>query len=256
MANFKFLGRVAINEGDELLVEGIDETREDGLYQLMWVDSVRNLGMRGVLSSKSGSVEGRLGQVSSLERVSIDKYFTLVLGACRPQMLKRIFEVSASFPIKKIVIVGAERAEKSYLSSRLLKPEGYLKYLKKGVEQAGIPYLPEIQVIDKFWTLGRELNFSDYSGRFVCDGRGELGIGQFARLSLGGDGLANRSGATLGGGVITESLVAVGPESGWSERELELFKAWDFTSVLLGQGILRVDVALISALSVLRMDIY
>jgi len=242
MANVKFLGKRLIIEGQEILLSGMGDYLQSTVLSLVWLDSESGRGFNASFVVKNVLDEGVYGQVFNIKEVANRKSFTVILGACRPQMLKRIMEIVPTFPIKNIVIVASENAEKSYLSSNLLKEDGYLRYLEKGVEQAGIPFLPEVQVIDKFWSLGKHIDFQSNNLRLVCDGRGEQGIGSYAG--------SNRTSPD------EDILLAIGPESGWSEKELEDFRKWNFNSVHLGEGILRVDVALISSLSILRGDIY
>ena len=242
MANVKFLGKRSIVEGQEILLSGMSEYPQSTVLSLVWVDSESGKGFKGSFKVENVKDEEACCQVFDTKEVVNSKSFTIILGACRPQMLKRIMEIAPTFPIKNIAIVASENAEKSYLSSNLLKEDGYLKYLEKGVEQAGIPFLPEVQVIDKFWSLGNHIDFQSYNLRLVCDGRGEQGIGSYA--------------GSIRSLADEDILLAIGPESGWSEKELEDFRKWNFNSVHLGEGILRVDVALISSLSILRRDIY
>lgn len=240
MANAKYLGEVSLTEGEKLTIKDWNKRDFTGEFNIVWRDPVTKKAYKAQFTVLDRLDEEVLGLPTSIEEVAMPQYFTLILGACRPQMLKRILEVVGLFPIEKVFLVASERAEKSYLSSKILKDQGYLKYLEKGVEQAGIPNIPEVQVVDKFWTLGEKLDFKSYKIKLVCDGRSEVGIGQFVQ-----------SGASVG-----KSLLAIGPESGWDEKEMEVFSKWNFQAVHMGKGILRVDVALISALSILRSDIY
>jgi len=44
-------------------------------------------------------------------------------------------------------------------------------------------------------------------------------------------------------------LLAIGPEGGWSEKELQTFDAFDFVNVGLGNRVFTTDVATIALLS-------
>lgn len=240
MANVKLLEPGSYKVGDRLILEDDPRANEQISLSLVLFSPEENQyysGKARVLDNTSREIEI---EILDLERMRIHKYITLVLGACRPQMLKRIFEASTSFPIKKIIIVACENSEKSYLSSRLLRESDYLKYMKKGVEQSGIPFLPEVQVIDKFWSLLKNRDVLEVGSRYFCDGTESRGLG-------------------VASGDIEEEaqlVLAVGPESGWSKRELEYFREFGFEGFSLGGAILRVDVAVISALSILNRDVY
>jgi RsmE family RNA methyltransferase len=237
MANAKYLGEVSIQIGQKLSVNNLFKSELGTSFTAVWRDPLTKKSFKGRFLIIDRFDHEMVGELSEVSELLISQYFTLILGACRPQMLKRILEVAGTFPIEKIVIVASERAEKSYLSSSVLKDQAYLKYLEKGVEQAGIPNIPDVQVVDKFWTLGEYIDFDSYKLKLVCDGESNTGIGNFVRAEA-------------------RVLLAIGPESGWVQKEIESFTKWKFDKVHLGEGILRVDVALISALSILRSDIY
>lgn len=237
MANAKYLGEVSIQIGQKLSVNNLFKSELGTSFTAVWRDPRTKKSYKGRFAIVDRFDQEIVGELSEVSELLISQYFTLILGACRPQMLKRILEVAGTFPIEKIVIVASERAEKSYLSTSILKDQAYLKYLEKGVEQAGIPNIPDVQVVDKFWTLGEHIDFDSYKVKLVCDGESNIGIGNFVRAEA-------------------SVLLAIGPESGWVKKEIESFTKWKFDTVHLGEGILRVDVALISALSILRSDIY
>jgi 16S rRNA (uracil1498-N3)-methyltransferase len=58
--------------------------------------------------------------------------------------------------------------------------------------------------------------------------------------------------APLVGGERADTLIAIGPEGGWSERERESARAAGFTFVGLGGHVLRADTAPVAALAIVR----
>ena len=52
------------------------------------------------------------------------------------------------------------------------------------------------------------------------------------------------------------SVLAIGPEGGWTDYEVGLFENCNFIPVSLGNRILRTDVACISLISILKDSIY
>jgi RsmE family RNA methyltransferase len=52
----------------------------------------------------------------------------------------------------------------------------------------------------------------------------------------------------------TKILLAIGPEGGWTDREIELLEEKGFSSISLGQRILRTDTATIALLAILNPD--
>ena len=52
--------------------------------------------------------------------------------------------------------------------------------------------------------------------------------------------------------VPTSALLAVGPEGGWTEDEVQAARGSDFVAVTLGRRTLRADAVVVSAVSVLQ----
>jgi len=157
----------------------------------------------------------------------------LVLAVPRPKALSRILETAAALGVGRIDLVNAWRVDKSYLSSRRLAAAALRADLLLGCEQGGTTWLPAIAVHPLLMPfLGDQLP---------------------ARLS-GRRGLIAHPGAApveaaLPPGAATPLVVAVGPEGGWIQRELDSFAGLGFAAVAIAGPVLRSDAAVAALLA-------
>jgi RsmE family RNA methyltransferase len=185
----------------------------------------------GVIDGKMG--RGRIERVDAdgLEmRVHLDADppaplpLHLILALPRPKVLNRTIAAAASMGIREIHLINSWRVEKSYWKSPRLSPENLRLQSILGLEQAGDTVLPSIRLHRLFTPfVRRELP-------------GIIG----GRLAL----LAHPGGAIEAPHHIAQpAVLAIGPEGGFIEREVETFREIGFTSVSLGARILRVETA-------------
>ncbi|MBW6521557.1 MAG: 16S rRNA (uracil(1498)-N(3))-methyltransferase [Desulfoarculaceae bacterium] len=155
----------------------------------------------------------------------------LLLALPRPIMLRRIFSQAAALGVGTIFITHAQRVEKSFWSATLLNEEEYRPHLLQGLEQAVDTRVPEVLVYKRFKPFVED----------VLPGR----IKEYSHLLIAHPG----SPATLKS-VITERperiLLAVGPEGGWIEYEIDRFAEYGFNSFSMGERILKVDTAVVA----------
>jgi RsmE family RNA methyltransferase len=149
----------------------------------------------------------------------------LILALPRPKVLNRIIAAAASMGIRDIDLINSWRVEKSYWKSPRLTAENLRMQSILGLEQAGDTMLPTIRLHQLFKP-------------FV---RGELSDSVSGKLAL----LAHPRGAIeVPRNVGQPVVLAIGPEGGFIEREVETFQEIGFTAVSLGSRILRVETAI------------
>ncbi len=150
---------------------------------------------------------------------------TLILALPRPKVLNRALVAATSLGAARIVLVNAWKVEKSYWKSPRLSDENLLQQRVLGLEQAKDTVLPELHLARFFKT-------------FVED---ELPI-----LSEGSLLLVAHPGSLdpCPCGVNTATTLAMGPEGGWLDTEVESLIRGGFKPVGLGPRILRVETAL------------
>jgi len=159
----------------------------------------------------------------------------LLLAVPRPKVITRTIEIIASFAVKRIDLTNAWRVDKSYLRSPRLDPGALALAARFGAEQGATTYLPTITLHDRL--MG------------VLDDRFAAPDPRVTRLIA-------HPGAPPIEQVVTArapTVLAIGPEGGWIERELETFVARGFQPVSLGTPILRVEAAVASALGQLLL---
>jgi len=164
---------------------------------------------------------------------------SLIVALPRPQILKRILETIPCFSVGNIYLLGGDRVEKSFFQSRVLK-ENSLEFLsKEGSIQAGFAYRPRVVVLEKFRDLFQYLSHEKNSVKLLAEVEEDQSLTSILGTSK-----------TLQANIESMDFnLAIGPERGWSEREKDAFMANGFKFFGMGPGILRVDVALIAALS-------
>lgn len=149
---------------------------------------------------------------------------TLVMALPRPKMLKRILQTVASLGVKQIYLINSWRVEKGFWSAPVLEKEQMDQALILGLEQAKDTIMPRVFLRRLFTPFIREeidtiagdtLRLTAHpGGRAVCPCHPQKSI-----------------------------TLAVGPEGGFIQREVDAFDQLGFTSVSLGPRILRVETA-------------
>lgn len=154
---------------------------------------------------------------------------TLVLALPRPKVLRRVLAAAASFGIKRIVLTGAQRVEKSYWQSPSLAEGAVREELLCGLEQGCDTILPVVE-------MRRRLR------PFVED---ELAGAPAGTLALVAHPGAGEPCPRADGMPVT---LVVGPEGGFVDFELDLLRAAGLKCVDLGNRPLRVEHALCALL--------
>ena len=149
-----------------------------------------------------------------------------VIALPRPQSFKKTLHFIASCGIRKAYFTGAEKVEKSYWKSDAVQEEHIRSELILGLEQGGTTILPDIR-------------FRPHLRSFLA---GEEMADLKSRLTplLAHPRNAEKCPAQTDGRI----LLAIGPEGGFSDAEVDLFTAAGFRAVEIGPWILRVEFAL------------
>ena len=190
------------------------------------------LGTGEVIAIDSDGITLRLALTNSPSR-PLD--VELLLAVPRPKVITRTIEIAASFGVRRIDLTNAWRVDKSYLSSPRLDPVALTLAARFGAEQGGTTYLPEIALHDRL--------MARLDSRFASPDAAELRL------------IAHPNAPPIETVVTTRmpTVLAIGPEGGWIERELETFVGRGFRPVSLGAPILRVEAAVASALGQLLL---
>jgi 16S rRNA (uracil1498-N3)-methyltransferase len=214
--------------------------------------------LRGVLRARpgqivrAGAIRGATGRAEVLAadedgvrlRVSLDgprslrPPVDLVLAMPRPKVLPRVLEIAASFGVGRIDLVNAWRVDRSYLASPRLDRDALGAALRRGCEQGATTWVPDIDLhpllmrfLDQAparWPAG--------SNRVIAHPRAGSPIESAVRPRA-----------------ESPTVVAIGPEGGWIDRELDSFAALGFAAVSLGPAVLRVEAAVAAVLAQIQL---
>ena len=188
-------------------------------------DSVR---VGRVVNVADERVEFELGE--SVE-VGVTRPVTLALSVFKFDRLEWAVEKCTELGVCKIIPVVAQRTDTHLATAAGKRVDRWRRIAREASEQSRRPAAPEITEPTK---LKAYLAAENASSRVVlAENEGEV---QLRDLSGGNSGIA----------------LAVGPEGGWTEGELQQFLDAGWTAASLGPTILRAETAAIAALAVVQ----
>ena len=171
----------------------------------------------------------------------------LLLACPRPLRLERLLPVVACMGVTRLVLLDAEKVEKDFFGSHLFRrPAEVRAGFIEGLSQASADFvLPTLLVRRRLLRFITEeldaLYPSDVYKRVIAHPCTAPGAQTSSLTQLSRDGPAQR-----------KMVVAVGPEGGWTDAEVQLFLGHGFAPVSLGDRILRTDMAVPALLSLAR----
>ena len=155
---------------------------------------------------------------------------TLIVALPRPKMTRRILQTASAMGVKKLYLLNSYRVEKSYWQSPVLAPQSIHDNLVLGLEQARDTRLPQVELRRRFKP-------------FVEDELPALLAGARALVAHPGHGAACPS------NLRQPVVLAVGPEGGFIQYEIDKFIDCGFATIRLGDRILRVETAVTALLA-------
>jgi RsmE family RNA methyltransferase len=197
-----------------------------------------------------GLIDGPLGlgTVASIGdgRVTLDCTFDatiperprvdLLLAVPRPKVMRRLWAQLSALGVGRIILTNAEKVERDYFDTHLLRPDGYRPLLLEGLQQARDTRVPVVSVHKQF----RKLIEADLDTLFHS--------GQRLVAHPGGDTSISRA----LGDTDDRVLLAVGPEGGWNHFELGMLQSHGFTPVTMGPRTLTTTTACIALLTLVH----
>lgn len=155
---------------------------------------------------------------------------TLILALPRPQMLKRILQTIATFGVEKLVLIHSNKVEKSFWQSPSATDMAIREQLILGLEQAKATQLPEVLKFSRFKPF-----INDHSEALTKGSKkivAHPGNYPFCPSGIGKEALS----------------LAIGPEGGFTQFEIDLMQEAGFEAVQLGERILKVETAVTTLL--------
>jgi 16S rRNA (uracil1498-N3)-methyltransferase len=153
----------------------------------------------------------------------------LLLAMPRPKVMKRLWAPLASLGVGRIVILNAAKTERNYFDTHWLDEQSYRPLLLEGLEQSGDTRVPRVSIERRFKPFIEDHLETAFPG----------GV----RLAGHPAGSPARQVAVAPDARI---LLAIGPEGGWTDYELDLLDRHGFVRVGLGWRSLRSDTACIA----------
>lgn len=170
----------------------------------------------------------------------------LIVSFPRPAALKRIISKATSMGVTHIHLLNSANVSKSYLKSRILEEDELLNLAISGLEQAIATHLPKIVIYKKISDYFENhlqsnsmLDVEEIS--ILASPEANMPISQFVKRAIK-DSIS-----------VSRASVAIGPELGWTNRELSEFRKLKFIECHLGRRLLKVETATIAALSQLSL---
>lgn len=154
---------------------------------------------------------------------------TLLLALPRPKMLKRTLQTITAMGVKQLYLINSYRVDKSFWGSPVLQHK-IEEQLLLGLEQAGDTVMPEVHLRKRFKP-------------FVEDELPEIAVN--SRKLIAHPYNAHPCPAPS----AESTTLAIGPEGGFIQYEVEKLNELGFQSIHIGERILRVENAVPALLS-------
>ncbi len=149
----------------------------------------------------------------------------LICAVPRPKFLKRVIRDTVTLGVEQIYFLKTWKVEKSFFDSSIINREKIEEYAMLGLEQAKDTVMPHIEIVERFKP-------------FVEDRLAGIAAGMEKIIAHPG---GNKSCPyNLG----KKFAVAIGPEGGFTEYEVEMFEKQGFYRINIGERILRVESAI------------
>lgn len=225
----------------------VDDARAQHLVEVLGVEAGSPVRV-GILNGPRGeaevtAVEGR--QVTLRLRPDLTPApapdVDLLLALPRPRSLKKLLPEVTALGVGRIVLTETHRVEKAFFGATFLKPESYRPLLHEGLMQARLTMEPEVVVERRIW-------------RFLDD---EVPARYARHLKLVAHPGAPTPLAQVTIAAAQPVLLAVGPEGGFLDKEVERLVQAGFQGVTMGERPLRVEtacVALLAQIDLLRQQ--
>ena len=183
----------------------------------------------GVLNGKIGEATfDASNRLVVIDKLSIDPPkalpMELVLALPRPNMLKRTLLNVTAMGVKHIHLLNSAKVEKSYWQSPVLEPDSLHQFLLEGLEQARDTTLPIITFHKRFRPF-----VEDALPSLLKQQRGFLAHPYQAQ--------------PCPVDIDFPSILAIGPEGGWNEFEVDKWLEAGMETVHIGERILKVETA-------------
>ena len=175
-------------------------------------------------------------RVGDVRRISAEK--KIILADCLPKQnrFENIIEKATELGVEKIIPLISER---TIMRPRDGKLERWQRIAKESSEQCARDTIPEIEIVRELDDWLKEISPLNDDTLFLFCWESERDTTVREVLSVNKD---------------KNIIVLIGPEGGFSEREVEKIKSAGGVSVTLGKRVLKTDTAAISVLAMINYE--
>lgn len=158
---------------------------------------------------------------------------TLIIGLPRPQTARKILQEATTLGVAALHFVTTKRGESSYAKSTLWSSGEWERHIHAGAAQAFCTQVPQVTHSHSLPEIITRL--AESSPRVALDNyEGTKPLSQSIPSN------------------VTEVTIALGAERGWSPEERTLLRDNAFTLSHLGERVLRLETAVVSAISLVK----
>ena len=204
---------------------------------------VVKIGVLGGLRGEGTVLEASPSRVVFETRLSLPSLkpapVALIVGVSRPQTIKKVVQAAVMFGVSSLHFVRSELGDKSYLQSRSLDPDQLEEETIKALEQVWDSRAPEI-VVHRTFSYFLKNKLSELSVSLASESP-QAEIARFV-AHPGGRSLECGDASRL---MAAPTIIAIGPERGWSDDEVKAFSTEGFQVLGLGERVVRVELALV-----------
>lgn len=172
-------------------------------------------------------------KVDDKSSVLIDKKINLYISVIKKDNVELVAQKATELGVSKIIPIISERSEKKGLNKERLE-----KIVVEASEQCGrgdIPFINDIKSFDEAISSQKENSLSVFA--------------QMNGLKISEKTFQDK--LILAKEKNSEINIWIGPEGGWSEKEIEKFEQVNVVGVSLGQTVLRAETAAIVAVALM-----
>lgn len=217
----------------------LNDRRATHLRQILRVEpgSVVRL---GIIGGRQG--RGEVLQVSESEvrlrvelagQMATPPQVELILALPRPIMLQRIFKQATVMGVRRFHLIRSQRVEKSYFSSPVLAQEKCRALIQEGMEQAMDTWMPQVHIYRQFKPFVEDVLPQLQGHGLIAHPQAEARLDEVFTMPAAASPL----------------LLAIGPEGGWNDYELNAFISRGFAGFSMGERILHVDTAVVALMA-------
>lgn len=164
----------------------------------------------------------------------------LICALPRPQTLKKILQSAATMGVENIHLTNANRVEQCYFSASAMNPQNIKAQLLEGLAQGKRTRLPKVQIHPRFRCF-----FEDILPRIQSEKPDSL------KLTADVQATSYLDSRTLKN--VSRVILAIGPEGGWIDFELEIMDRAGFDRFKLSNSTLRVENAVVAAIAQIEL---